>query len=113
MPQRPAYPASSVAIGFVTGIVSALSRFQIDAAALLEHAGIANSTLSDPTARIPVARYAALYRLINETLDDEGFGLFARPLRRGTFEFLCRGTLSAATLKEALERIAHFLRIVL
>ncbi len=113
MPQQPTYPASSVAIGFVTGMLSAFPRFGGDAGAMLEHAGIANSALSDPTARIPVARYAALYRLINETLDDEGFGLFARPLRRGTFEFLCRGALSAATLKEALERIAHFLRIVL
>lgn len=60
-----------------------------------------------------MARYAALYRLINERLDDEGFGLFSRPLRRGAFEFLCRGALSAPTLEAALERVCRFLRVVL
>lgn len=109
---RQAAPAS-VAIGFVNGIVSGLSRSGINPAALLEHAGIATDRLGHPETRVPVARYAALYRLINERLDDEGFGLFSRPLRRGTFEFLCRGTLSAATLEEALDRIARFLRVAL
>jgi hypothetical protein len=64
-------------------------------------------------ARIPVARYAALYRLINDSLDDEGFALFSRPLRRGSFEFLCRAVLSAPTLGLALERIARYLHVVL
>lgn len=109
---RPAAPAT-VAIGFVNGIVSGLSRSGTNPQAILEHAGIATDRLGDPETRIPVARYAALYRLINERLDDEGFGLFSRPLRRGTFEFLCRGALSAADLKEALDRIARYLRVVL
>ncbi|MDD5250306.1 MAG: AraC family transcriptional regulator [Rhodocyclaceae bacterium] len=111
-PRRPKHH-SSVAVGFVSGIISGLARAGASSAAILEHAGIATGTLGDAAARVPVARYAALYRLINERLDDEGFGLFSRPLRRGTFEFLCRGALSAATLDEALDRIARFLRIVL
>jgi AraC-like DNA-binding protein len=64
-------------------------------------------------ARIPVARYAALYRLINDSLDDEGFALFSRPLRRGSFELLCRAVLSAPTLEAALDRIARSLRVLL
>ena len=106
-------PHSAVAIGFVTGIVAGLPRAGVDATSLLDRAGIAISLLGKPESRIPVTRYAALYRLINERLDDEAFGLFSRPLRRGTFEFLCRGALSAATLDEAFERVARFLRIVL
>jgi AraC-like DNA-binding protein len=104
---------TTVAVGFVSGIISGLARSGASPQAILEHAGIATDLLGSPDARIPVARYAALYRQINERLDDEGFGLFSRPLRRGTFEFLCRGALSAATLAEALDRIARFLRIVL
>lgn len=69
--------------------------------------------LGDPESRVPVTRYSALYRIINEQLDDEGFGLFSRPLRRGSFEFLCRSALSAETLGAALDRIVRFLRIVL
>jgi hypothetical protein len=34
-------------------------------------------------------------------------------MRLGSFEFLCRGCLSAATLDEALQRASRFLRIVL
>lgn len=103
----------SVAAGFVTGILAGVLRAGLRPETLLEHAEIANELLHKPDARIAVARYAALYRLINERLDDEGFALFSHPLRRGTFEFLCRAVLSATTLEEALDRIARFLRIVL
>ncbi len=99
-------------MGFVSGILSGVSRAGLTAETLLEHAGIATHLLHDRSARIPVARYAALYRLINESLDDEGFALFSRPLRRGSFEFLCRAVLSAPTLEQALERIARFLHVV-
>ena len=110
---RAAGSSTSVAIGFVKGILAGVGRAGLSPGSLLEHAGIATSLLHDRQARIPVARYAALYRLINDSLDDEGFALFSRPLRRGSFEFLCRAALSAATLEEALERIARFLHVVL
>ena len=100
-------------MGFVTGILSGTGRAGLSPAQLLEHAGIATDLAHDLNARIPVARYAALYRLINESLDDEGFALFSRPLRRGSFEFLCRAVLSAPTLGLALERIARYLHVVL
>lgn len=51
--------------------------------------------LADDASRIPVDRYAALYNLLNRTFDDEAFCLFAQPMRVGSFEFLCRGSLSA------------------
>ena len=100
-------------MGFVTGILSGTGRAGLSPAQLLEHAGIATDLAHDLNARIPVARYAALYRLINDSLDDEGFALFSRPLRRGSFEFLCRAVLSAPTLGLALERIARYLHVAL
>jgi hypothetical protein len=100
-------------MGFVTGILSGTGRAGLSPAQLLEHAGIATDLVHDLNARIPVARYAALYRLINDSLDDEGFALFSRPLRRGSFEFLCRAVLSAPTLGLALERIARYLHVAL
>lgn len=110
---KPRGAPSTVAIGFVTGMLAGIGRVGLDPTELLEHAGIATTLLHDRGARVPVARYAALYRLINERLDDEGFALFSHPLRRGSFELLCRATLSAATLEEALERLARFLRVLL
>ena len=97
-------------MGFVTGMLAGLQRRHIDLAPLLAATGI---DIADTASRIPVDRYAALYNLLNREFDDEGFGLFSRPMRVGSFEFLCRGCLSAPTLAEALTRAARFLRDVL
>jgi hypothetical protein len=80
-------------MGFVTGMLAGLARRQIDPAPLLAATEI---NLADTASRVPIERYAALYNRINRELDDEGFGLFAQPMRLGSFEFLCRGCLSAA-----------------
>jgi len=97
-------------MGFVTGMLAGLVRRRIDPEALL---AASNIDIADPASRIPVADYAALYNLLNRQLDDEGFGLFAQPMRVGSFEFLCRGCLSAPTLAEALQRASRFLHVVL
>lgn len=97
-------------MGFVTGMLAGLARRQIDPGKLLAATDI---DIADTASRIPIERYAALYNRLNSELDDEGFGLFAQPMRTGSFEFLCRGCLSAPTLAEALSRASRFLHIVL
>ncbi|HRI90797.1 MAG TPA: AraC family transcriptional regulator [Accumulibacter sp.] len=104
---------ATVAIAFVRGMLAGLRHAGCPTAPLLERAHIAPVLLDEPSARIPVDRYAALYNLINEQLDDEGFGLFSQPMRCGAFEFLCRSTITAPTLSEAVERSVRFLRLVL
>jgi AraC-like DNA-binding protein len=102
---------ATVAAGFVTGLVSALTARA--AARVLAAAAIDREVLADPTARVPVASYVALYNAVVAETGDEGFGLFRAPVQPGTFEFLCRAMLGAATLGESLERAARFLRIAL
>ncbi|NTV69663.1 MAG: AraC family transcriptional regulator [Azonexaceae bacterium] len=106
----PGRTQATVAMGFVTGMLAGLARRQIDPAPLLAATGI---DIADTASRIPIDRYAALYNRLNGELDDEGFGLFAQPMRVGSFEFLCRGSLSAPTLAEALNRASRFLHVVL
>ena len=101
---------ATVAMGFVSGMLAGLARHGIAAGPLLTAAGI---DIADAASRVSVDHYAVLYNRINHRLDDEGFGLFSQPLRVGSFEFLCRGCISAPTLAEALLRAARFLRIVL
>lgn len=110
-PRPPA--RATVAIAFVHGMLAGIQHAQRDTARLLEGAHIATQVLSDPTARIPVDRYAELYNLINRELDDEGFGLFSMPMRSGAFECLCRCIITAPTLAEAIGRSVRFLRLVL
>ncbi len=115
MPEQKPLPAiapsrATVAMGFVTGMLSGCRRQGRDTGSLLALAGI---HIADPASRVPIDRYAALYNRLNRELDDEAFGLFSLPMRVGSFEFLCRGTVTAPNLAEALQRTSRFLRIVL
>jgi AraC-like DNA-binding protein len=104
---------TTVAIGFVTGMLSGLMARSIDFSQALTAAGIRPDILSDPAARVPLPDYAALYDSLVRQLDDEGFALFSAPLRLGTFEFLSRGMIGSRSLAEALDRASRFLRLVL
>lgn len=104
---------ATVASGFVTGLLAGIAArgFRVDE--LLERAEIDAAALADPTARVPLPAYAALYDAAIRAHDDEGFALFAAPLRPGTFEFMCRSAVGAPVLGDALERAARFLGLVL
>jgi AraC-like DNA-binding protein len=110
---------ATVATGFVTGMLAGLAARPDGAARvrrLLAETGVAEAVLTaseNNQERVGVLRYAELYNRLVRELDDEGFGLFATPLRIGSFEFLCRSVITAATLAEALDRAARFLRLVL
>ncbi len=101
---------ATVSMGFVTGMLAGMARRGRNAGPLAAAMGV---DIEDSASRIPLPLYADLYNRVNRELDDEGFGLFAQPLRVGSFEFLCRGCLSAPTLAVALARAGRFLRIVL
>jgi hypothetical protein len=94
-PRGSASGRATVAIAFVRECSPVCSMRAAPPRPLLERANIAPALLDDPSARIPVDRYAELYNLINAQLDDEGFGLFSVPMRCGAFEFLCRSTITA------------------
>ena len=91
-------------------MLAGLERQGVEHTPLLSEIGI---NLAEPASRIPLRQYAALYNAVVRRLDDEGFGLFSTPLRGGSFEFLCRGMLGAATLEAALQRASRFLRLIL
>ncbi|MCX9155610.1 AraC family transcriptional regulator [Niveibacterium sp. 24ML] len=109
----PAQSSATVAPAFVRGMLAGAHAAGFDAAALLAQVEIDAACLVRDEVRVPLAHYAALYNHVAATLDDEAFGLFPQPMRVGSFEFLCRGVLSAATLGEALARAVRFLRLVL
>jgi AraC-like DNA-binding protein len=104
---------ASVAIGFVTGLLSGMAARRISYGGLLAQAGIVADDLGDASARVPLRSYATLFNLAVHELQDEGFGLFSAPLRVGSFEFLCRSVLSSQSLAEALDRACRFLALVL
>jgi AraC-like DNA-binding protein len=80
---------------------------------LLQSAGIEPTLLGNDQARIPVHSYARLWRQLARALDDEFFGMDARPLRRGSFAFLCRACMHQPTVGAALQRAVEFLALML
>lgn len=64
-------------------------------------------------APISAESYGALWLAIAAEMDDEFFGMAARPMRRGSFTLLCHCILHARTLDQALRRALRFLNVVL
>lgn len=110
---KPLSPRGTVAPAFVRGMLAGALHDGHDAGALLAAVGIDAACLVDDGARVPLADYAALYNHLNAVLDDEAFALLSSPMRAGCFEFLCRATITAPQLGEALARAIRFLHAVL
>ena len=68
----------------MTGLLSGLAeRGHATGSAPCGEAGIEPRVLADPAARVPLPAYAALYDAVIRAHGDEGFALFASPLRAG------------------------------
>ncbi|MGU7785284.1 AraC family transcriptional regulator [Burkholderia sp. PU8-34] len=98
-----------IAPGFVEDALASLRRQGVDVAPLLRAAGLPAGV----DAPVTVQQYGRLWLAMAEALDDEFFGLAARPMRVGSFALLCHAVLHTATLEQALRRSLRFLRVVL
>ena len=83
------------------------------AAQALASAGIPQSLLHQPDARLTRQQYVALYRTVAATLDDEMLGLWSRPIRTGTLKYLMLSLLDAPTVLVALNRLVRFWNLLL
>src|SRR5574343_2026246 len=101
-----------VAIGFISGMLAGYCKNGKSPERLLLTAGIPPEALADPLHRVTLEQCVTLYELLVHALDDEGFGVFASPLRGGSFEFFCRALVSSQNLAEAIERACRFLRVL-
>lgn len=95
--------------GFVEDALACLRDRGIEVLPLLRKAAIPDQVRDPVTPR----QYGALWLAMAEALDDEFFGLAARPMRPGSFTLLCHAVLHAGTLEQALRRALRFLRVVL
>ncbi len=80
--------------------------------ALLAREGLPAIGLDDPEGRVGVGYFARLWRRLAQRYDDEFFGMAERPLRAGSFAFLCRACMAQPTLAHALPHGLEFLRLM-
>jgi len=91
----------------------ALQSRGCDAKSLFEQAGLDFSALGDPEARYPQRATTELWRLSVEATGDPCFGLeVARHTSPTTFHALGFSLAASSTVREALERIVRYYRLV-
>lgn len=95
--------------GFVEDALACLRVQGVDVAPLLRAAGLPDEV----DAPVTVQQYGRLWLAMAAALDDEFFGLAARPMRVGSFALLGHAVLHTRTLEQALRRSLRFLRVVL
>lgn len=99
----------NIAPGFIEDALESVRARGMDTAPLMAKIGL-SETMAEPITNV---EYGRLWWLIAETINDEFFGLAARPMRPGSFNLLCHAVLHAGTLERALRRALQFLNVVL
>ncbi|PQA73453.1 AraC family transcriptional regulator [Brucella oryzae] len=99
----------NIAPGFVEDALESVRIRGMATAPLMAKIGLPE-TVTEPITNV---EYGRLWWLIAETINDEFFGLAARPMRPGSFNLLCHAVLHAGTLERALRRALQFLNVVL
>jgi AraC-like DNA-binding protein len=94
----------TVAIQQVQSILQGARHQGRDVAPLLQRAGIPPALLLAPQARVSLAQYALLIRVLRRGLRDELWGLCSQPLRVGSFGECAAQLLACHTLEEALRQ---------
>jgi AraC-like DNA-binding protein len=98
-----------VSPGFIDDALACVRRQGMPTEPVLQAAALSSGVRQSITAQ----QYGQLWLAIAEAMDDEFFGLFARPARCGSFALLGHAVLHAGTLETALRRALRYLRIVL
>lgn len=88
---------------FVYSLLKGASLKGYNLESIIQAQGLSSKMLTNPRFRIPTLEFAKLSRTISLLLQDEAFGLLAKPQKLGTFELVARACLSAKTIRESLE----------
>lgn len=114
MSARSAIAAAPSVLARIVGLIVHGAQAQgVGAAELLAGSGVDPASLSDADARIPLATEERLWARAAELSGDDCFGLHAAALiRPGAFDVMDYAVRTAPTLREALERLARYNRLV-
>jgi AraC-like DNA-binding protein len=98
-----------ISASFVEEALDALRRRGLPTGRVLAAAGLSEGV----TEPVSAEDYGKMWLALSQELDDEFFGLAARPMRPGGFTLLCHCLLDATRLDQALRRALRFLNMAL
>jgi len=102
------FDSLSISMATVGRSLSGAASKGINIPALLRKCGIDARLLELPQTRIPIQKFIKLCRLSSDRLNDEQYGLLAKPQRLGTYRAICVNVVHAKTLGDALLRYTEF-----
>lgn len=103
----------TISVCLVKEALLGFTRPGLDAGAVLASIGLSPSLLNGPDQRVPVELYSSIWLRLAAAHDDEFFAMAARPLRLGSFNFLCRTGITQPTVQQALIHTLNFLGLML
>jgi AraC-like DNA-binding protein len=99
--------------GIAQVLARSLSSFGLDSAALFAEVGLPWVEDISSNQRLDSRKLQALWRQAEALTGDEAFGLtFAEHLQPGTFQGLGFACLSSDTLRDALQRVTKYYRLI-
>jgi len=99
--------------GWMIPFTRAMEAHHIDSVAALEACAISQEMLDDQESRIAAEKFTDLINFCNKKLNRHDFSiLIADQFHPGMFHALGYAMMSSNTLNDALERIAHYKRVV-
>ncbi|MNO91766.1 HTH-type transcriptional regulator VirS [compost metagenome] len=102
----------TISIRLVQEALAAPRRLGVDAAPLLEAAGIPAELLGKPYARVSSLAYARLWLQLAKRLDDEFFAMNPRRMKSGSFNFMARAAIHETSLEPALNTALRFFGLI-
>ena len=97
----------TVTPGFASDALACLTQKGVSEAEILARAGLPEKI----TGPLTGSEFGRLWWTIAREIDDEFFGLTARPMRPGSFALLCHSVIHTRNLDQALRRAMLFMRI--
>lgn len=75
--------------------------------------GLSLDALDAPNARIPLRAFGTIWGLVSRAIDDELLGADSRPVKSGTYAFICRSAMKTRTFGEAITEATQGFRLFL
>ena len=103
----------SICMSLVHEALRAAQAQGFDIEAMLQRAGITLDLLDSNKARVSIQQYGNLWVAIADAMNDEFFGMDARPLRRGSFQWLSKWLMHCDNLAQAINEAVRFFNLLL
>jgi len=106
-------PYRTASVLVLRGLLAYARSHKVDVDQLLHRLGILPALLEDPDARVPEAAHQRAWAEVAGATGDEALGIhFAQQTEEGAFEVLDYAAYFSSTLKDAVDRIARFYRLL-